>query len=76
MKTNKKLLRGQTGTQKLLDKIPNLCFGEILLVMIGILLALKVNNWNENRKAVNQESKYLNTLLSELRLDSLTFRMK
>ena len=25
--------------------------GEILLVMIGILLALQVNNWNESRKA-------------------------
>ena len=24
--------------------------GEILLVMIGILLALQVNNWNQNRK--------------------------
>lgn len=24
--------------------------GEILLVMIGILLALQVNNWNEERK--------------------------
>jgi len=24
--------------------------GEIVLVMIGILLALQVNNWNENRK--------------------------
>lgn len=24
--------------------------GEIILVMIGILLALQVNNWNENRK--------------------------
>ena len=24
--------------------------GEVLLVMIGILLALQVNNWNENRK--------------------------
>jgi hypothetical protein len=24
--------------------------GEIFLVMIGILLALQENNWNENRK--------------------------
>ncbi len=27
--------------------------GEILLVMIGILLALQVNNWNSNKKAEN-----------------------
>lgn len=47
--------------------------GEILLIMIGILLALKVNDWNERRKALNQESLYLNRLLAELRLDSLAF---
>lgn len=29
--------------------------GEILLVMIGILLALQVNNWNENRKQLLKE---------------------
>lgn len=39
--------------------------GEIALVMIGILLALQVNNWNENRKA---EVKELN-LLSNLKVD-------
>ncbi|NNF22955.1 MAG: hypothetical protein HKN67_13535 [Saprospiraceae bacterium] len=36
--------------------------GEILLVMIGILLALQVNNWNETRKSKNVE----HTLLTEL----------
>ena len=29
--------------------------GEIVLVVIGILLALQVNNWNEKRKC-NQEN--------------------
>ena len=38
--------------------------GEILLVMIGILLALQVNNWNEERKLV-QEEQYLVQELKE-----------
>ena len=29
--------------------------GEIVLVVIGILIALQVNNWNEKRKAKNNE---------------------
>ncbi|MFC3879763.1 DUF6090 family protein [Algoriphagus namhaensis] len=33
--------------------------GEIALVMIGILLALQVNNWNENRKDRIKEQKVL-----------------
>lgn len=33
--------------------------GEILLVMIGILLALQVNNWNEARKQRKEERKLL-----------------
>lgn len=36
--------------------------GEILLVMIGILLALQVNNWNEERKMREWESFYLKEL--------------
>ena len=36
--------------------------GEIFLVMVGILLALQVSNWNQQRKASNKE----NVLLSEL----------
>ena len=41
--------------------------GEIFLVMIGILLALQVNNWNENRKAHNQEIELLTQLESEFK---------
>ncbi|MEQ9090828.1 MAG: DUF6090 family protein [Balneola sp.] len=36
--------------------------GEILLVMIGILLALQVNNWNEDRKDRYKELKVLQQL--------------
>ena len=41
--------------------------GEILLVMIGILLALQVNNWNEKRKTHSQEIIYLNNLRDDLK---------
>ncbi len=40
--------------------------GEIILVMIGILLALQVNNWNEDRKAVKKETTHLKNLKAEL----------
>lgn len=39
--------------------------GEILLVMIGILLALQVNNWNERQKARFAEQQLLQDLLQE-----------
>ena len=39
--------------------------GEIVLVMIGILLALQVNNWNEERK----QKKIINTYLYNLEED-------
>ncbi len=41
--------------------------GEILLVMIGILLALQVNNWNEDRKDRVQEQVLLKQLQTEFK---------
>ena len=41
--------------------------GEILLVVIGILIALQINNWNESRKATKQEVKILNELKNDLK---------
>ncbi len=37
--------------------------GEIILVVIGILIALQINNWNENRKESAEESILLEQLL-------------
>ncbi|WP_191859415.1 DUF6090 family protein [Hanstruepera ponticola] len=39
--------------------------GEIILVVIGILIALQINNWNENRKAEYEEQKILKQLKNE-----------
>src|SRR5210317_307943 len=43
--------------------------GEIVLVMIGILLALQVNNWNEGKKEAVLETYYLNRLIEDLEAD-------
>ena len=42
--------------------------GEIVLVVIGILIALQINNWNENRKSNKRET----NLLIELKTNLLT----
>lgn len=43
--------------------------GEIILVVIGIVLALQVNNWNENRKVRNNEVNLLIELQSDLKFN-------
>jgi len=40
--------------------------GEIILVMIGILLALQVNNWNEERRVKDKQTVYLKGLKQNL----------
>jgi hypothetical protein len=39
--------------------------GEIILVVIGILIALQINNWNERRKIQSNQEKYLTLLKTE-----------
>ena len=43
--------------------------GEVLLVMIGILLALQVNNWNEERKLIREGNGYIKDLYQDLSKD-------
>jgi len=52
-----KLLRENQFSKYLLYAI-----GEILLVVIGILIALQINNWNETRKSKKVELKILQEL--------------
>jgi hypothetical protein len=48
--------------------------GEIVLVVIGILIALQINNWNEDRKENNIENKILVEISNGLRQDLLDIR--
>ncbi len=43
--------------------------GEIVLVVIGILIALQINNWNEERKEKVLEYTYMRSLLNDLSAD-------
>jgi len=45
--------------------------GEIILVVIGILIALQVNNWNEYKKDRAIERKLLIELTDNLKINSL-----
>jgi hypothetical protein len=43
--------------------------GEIVLVVIGILIALQINNWNESRKQAATEKEFITSLKSDLKQD-------
>lgn len=46
--------------------------GEILLVVIGILIALQINNWNEEHKERKVEQSYIKLLTRDLIADSVS----
>lgn len=47
--------------------------GEIFLVVIGILIALQINNWNQNRLLKNDEVLLVKQLLQDTKADALFF---
>lgn len=46
--------------------------GEIVLVVIGILIALSINNWNETRKSENNKQKLMLALKQEFLINKET----
>ncbi len=58
-------IRYKLATENKAAKYIRYAIGEILLVVIGILIALQVNNWNEHRKQKIQEKNYLEQLLDD-----------
>lgn len=50
--------------------------GEILLVVIGILIALQINNWNEEKKIDRMVSQALSEIREDLVQDTLTLQSR
>ena len=59
-------IRQQLVMENKTSKYLKYAIGEIVLVMIGILLALQVNNWNEHRKQKYVELELLYSLVTDL----------
>ena len=56
-------------TENKTGKYLKYAFGEIVLVVIGILIALQINNWNEGRNLRQAERKYYENIGRQLRED-------
>ncbi len=70
-------IRQKLLTENKFSKYLIYAIGEIILVVIGILIALSINNWNENKKVEKVEQVILNDLKAEMEsnieaLDGLT----
>ncbi len=59
-------LRRKLLSENKFSKYLAYAIGEILLVVIGILIALQINTWNESRKLKIEDLAFLNILKAEL----------
>ena len=62
-------IRHQLLTQNKVSKYLFYAIGEIVLVVIGILIALQINTWNEKQKNKNQVKSYAQKLILDLNQD-------
>jgi hypothetical protein len=62
-------IRQQSITNNRVGKYVLYAIGEILLVVIGILIAIQLNNWNEQEKQSKLEKEYYCRLLEDALLD-------
>lgn len=61
--------RNQLADENKLIKYLRYAIGEIMLVVIGILIAVQVNNWNENRINENIKAQVLSNLKDDILYD-------
>ena len=66
-------IRQKLLTENKFSKYLVYAIGEIILVVIGILIALQINNWNESQKEEKKQIYYLNSLKSDLEANRAEF---
>jgi hypothetical protein len=59
-------IRYELMTNNKTAKYLTYAIGEIILVVIGILIALQINNWNEDRKNSIKEKQFLTSFKNDL----------
>lgn len=60
-------IRQQLITENIFSIYLIYTIGEIVLVVVGILIALQINNWKENRKDKDIENRNITNILSDLK---------
>jgi len=68
-------MRYQLAAENRAAKYLRYALGEILLVVLGILIALQVNNWNEQRKLNNERKELVQSLISEFKATRLRIEL-
>ena len=68
-----KIVRQNLLSESKTGKYVKYAFGEIILVVIGILIALSINNWNTYRLDRMVETDYLQRISNDLTIDTLNF---
>ncbi len=67
-KIRRKLMEKNKFTTYLLYAI-----GEVFLVVIGILIAVSINNWNQRRISHTNEKRIYSNIIDDLKIDSVAF---
>ncbi len=62
-------IRKQLANENKFQKYFRYAFGEVALIMIGIFMALQLNNWNENRKQSAEFNVTLEQIYNTLKFD-------
>jgi Family of unknown function (DUF6090) len=66
-------IRQRLVTESKFSKYLLYAIGEIILVVIGILIALQINNWNEGRKENLRLRSLYSNLLRDIKADSVSY---